>query len=164
MAERILPADFASQIVDLERRLRTLEATSRVPQVSSLTAGPVFGQVIDYEATTSTAYTDLATPGPEVTVTVGQTGRVVVTAGAFTTSPVDNQTVDVGVSVDGGAALQWAIVENLTGGAFSASVAHSELVEDLAPGEHTFRLKYRQSLPGANEGRFGLRFLQVQPY
>lgn len=173
MSRPILADDFVDRIVDLERRIRVLESTARLPQVSTFAAGPVFDQVVEFETTQSTSYTDLATPGPEVTCVVGQTRRVIVVAGAYIVSTVNNQTVDAGLSIDGGPAVFWAAVENLTGGAFAASVSHSELLEhgqtwvgtlELLPGEHTFKLKYRQSLPGANDGHFDLRFLQVQPY
>lgn len=173
MSRAILPEDQSVQIADLERRLRIMESTARVPQVSTFAAGPVFDQVIEFETTTSTSYTDLATPGPEVICVVGETRRVIVTAGAYIVSTVDNQTVSVGLSIDGAEPVFWAAAENLTGGAFGGSFSHSEMLEhgqawvgplDLLPGEHTFRLKYRQSLPGANQGHFDLRFLQVQPY
>jgi hypothetical protein len=173
MAQPVLADTLLSRLDDYERRLIALERTPQIPQITTFAAGPVFDQVIEFESTTSTTYTDLATPGPEVTVVVGQSGRVIVTAGAYIVSTVDNQTVDVALSIDGGTAVFWAAVENLTGGAIGGSFSHSELLEhgqpwvgalDLSPGEHTFRLKYRQSLAGPNQGHFDLRFLQVQPY
>lgn len=176
MGKALLADDFASQLRDLERRIRTLESTARVPQISTFAAGPVFGQVIAFEATQSTSWTDLATPGPEVTVVVGESRRVIVTAGAFVVSTVDNQTVRIGLSIDGSPAAEWAFVSNTTGGGIGASVAHSEMIAhgdpatwggvplDLLAGEHTFTLKYEQSLPGPNDGEFGFRYLQVQPY
>lgn len=170
----LLPDNLTSQIADLERRLRIMESTARVPQVSSFARGPVFAKVTAFETTQSSAWTDLATPGPEVTVVVGESRRVIVSAGAYIVATADNQTVRCGLSIDGGEPLFWAAVENITGGRLGFSAAHSELIQhgqswggaplDLLAGEHTFALKYEQSLPGANDGHFALRYLQVQPY
>jgi hypothetical protein len=113
--------------------------------------------------TTSTAYTDLATAGPSVTVTVGASGRAIVLAGAYAFSSVSNQSAYVGLKIDAAAAFDFALLGNNTGGSMGASVAGGDILDDLSPGPHTFKLQYRQSLAGANVAGFGLRWLVVFP-
>ena len=132
-------------------------------QLATLAFGPNYDQVDPEESTTSTSFTDLATVGPTVTVTIGPLGKAIVLAGAYMTSTVTNQTVVTALSIDGGAPIDMADLGNNSSGSIAASCAGAWLATGLSPGSHQFRLKYLQSLGGAT-GRFAGRWLIVLPY
>ena len=161
MSKPILDDDPLTKLADLEQRVATLERVPRVPQITTTAVGIRTAVVTTFETTTSTSYADLATPGPEVTVTIGPSGRVFLQGGAFAYVSDTNLTADIGLSVDGAAAIPVAALENNFGGSGGTSPAFGRLIENLTPGEHTFRLRYLSS-SGVQVG-FEARWLVALP-
>jgi hypothetical protein len=118
--------------------------------------------VLTSETTTSTTYTDLATPGPEVIATTGTTALVIVhgvvqnsgTGSARMSFTVNGVALSTGV----GDPRSIAIV-NITAGSFLVSGASIET--GLTPGSNTFTAKYRVS---ASTGTFLSRRIIVMPF
>ena len=156
MADIQLPADLSAMLADYDRRIRVLETAPRLEN-SSLPWAYSFVDVL--QTTSSTTYVDLATAGPTVTVTVGQTGRVFVNVGAYVDVPAGAQGT-VGLFIDGFLVRD---VVTLSGASNTISnPATTRIVTNLSAGSHTFTLKYR-SATGATLA-FGARFLTVQPF
>src|SRR5205823_4171398 len=114
--------------------------------LATLAFGQGYAEILTEESTTSTAYVDLATPGPTKTVTVGPSGRAIVMAGAYLTSTVTNQTVVAGLKVDASPTFDLAALGNNTSGSVAGDHSGAVLVEGLSAGPHTFKLQYLQSL------------------
>ncbi|MBM7788846.1 hypothetical protein [Tenggerimyces flavus] len=118
------------------------------------------GIVATNQTTTSTTYTDLATQGPDVTVTTGTQAIVTVT------SIIKNDTVGqnsyASYNVSGATTIAADdpravfITASSTGGAIRASTMYLET--GLTAGSNTFRMKYRVT---ANTGTFGERMIVV---
>ena len=111
------------------------------------------------QSTTSTAYTDLATVGPTVTITTGTTALVIVSCvhTAFNTNP---STSYMGFAVSGATTIAAADAsakgfQNAGGAATTAAVFR---VTTLNAGSNTFTAKYRLT---AGSGAFEGRLLQV---
>ena len=119
------------------------------------------------ESTTSTTYTDLATVGPEITVQVGSSGRVQVTASAFIQVPVQTSQAGgfVGISIDGAApSRDFVNLFNsigVAGGYLAGSYSATTILTGLSQGSHTLKLQFRcyASATGAN---FAERFIVAQ--
>lgn len=136
----------------------------------------VFGiraaDVLSTETTTSTSFVDLATSGPEVTVTVGQSGRAIILAGADSSADAGDSAI-IGVQVDGGTTFAWTRVTNgstTAGQYFGASVARAHVFgvagsfASLTPGSHTFKVKYRRALGTAGAASFTARWIVALPF
>lgn len=121
-----------------------------------------YGQISVEEETTSTCFTDLSTPGPTQEVDVGASGCVLVQGGAYLTSTETNQTVVVGLKIDDSDVIDLVALGNNTGGSIAGDHSSATMIENLAPGTHTFTLQYLQSLENST-GRFGSRWLLVSP-
>lgn len=106
--------------------------------------------VVTVETTSSTTFTDLATAGPSVTVTVGASGAVLLAFGANMEQSSTNR-AEMGYSVDGGAVdnNDTASVEGSAGE--SVMSMRTTLVTGLSEGDHTFTCKYRTSGAGTGE-------------
>ena len=163
------PDDLGTVIADLRRRVEILERTPRLPTVSTVgDLGLSWAEVEPEESTTSTTSVDLTTVGPALTVTVGQTGRVLIQGGAYTTSTVNNQTVmiEVWVKYEGSPSYQFAVelasLSNGTTGSLGVNISGSVLM-NLGDGTHQLKLMYRQTLGGAT-ARFAARWLMAQPF
>lgn len=132
-----------------------VSGTNEISERVSATAS-----VLTSETTTSTSYTDLTTPGPEVTVTTGPYAFVIVhgsmensgagssrmayeISGATTTAPADNR----GIGVFGGAGV-------------NVTVSGVALHTTLTPGSNTFTAKYKVT---SGTGTFISRRLMVLP-
>lgn len=150
-----LPEDLATYVRGLETRVRALETAPRL-QNASFPWYPGF--VSAQESTTSTAYVDLATPGPSVDVNIVDPGRVIVTVSAFCNTQATYQ-ADIGLYVDGSFYSQLLLVGSSVdlGANFSSSRIHFP----FSAGLHTFALKYRTS---GGTSSFAARSLIVQPY
>lgn len=145
----------------------TVNATARTT--------PVTAQIDTQEATTSATYTDLATPGPAVTVTVGASGRVLVLFNARcgwsdnTVDAVDGAYVTVAASgANTIAPLQFGISDyrqftGTTGNVGVFSGAAMKLFTGLTSGPTTFTLKYRSASAGKSVD-FGFRIIAAFPY
>lgn len=120
------------------------------------------GTVATTQSTTSTSYTDLATAGPSVTVTIGQSGLalVIVTAFAFngTASQVNYMSYQVSGATSRSPSDAKAMIlhSETVNGQGRQSAMHLET--GLAPGSTTFTAKYRVN--GGN-GSFANRTLIV---
>lgn len=138
--------------------------------------GPQKNQVNNAEATTSLSYTDLGTFGPEVTVEVGQTGRVMVilTAriGWTVTGAIGGGKMGVELSGANTRAAgtsdgaQLSKYQDVAGAAAQAAFDRSSSIyfyDDLTPGSTTFTCKYA-SLVSAKNADFEDRVIAVFPY
>ena len=119
------------------------------------------------ESTTSTTYTDLTTVGPEVTIQVGSSGRVQVTASAFIQVPVQTSQAGgfVGISVDGAAPsgdLAYCFNSiGVAGGYLAGSYSATTILTGLSQGSHTLKLQYR-AYASATGADFAERFIVAQ--
>jgi hypothetical protein len=102
--------------------------------------------VLAQQATTSTTYTDLATPGPAVTVVVPASGKalVSVTAGIQTTQGAALGYMSFAITGGTTRAANDATALNLLGNDFQKASAIF-VVSGLTPGSTTFTAKYRTS-------------------
>lgn len=128
------------------------------------------------EATTSTAYTNLVTAGPEVTVTIGPTGRCMVTLDAWIQYSIgfSGNTVGGGMMafrVDDGTTLAeddstalYSRLNAATAGNLTVEEGRSRtvIVEGLPPGSRKFTARYRM-VTGAASVAFSDRNLIVVP-
>lgn len=122
------------------------------------TANSSVTTVVTSQTTASTSYTDLSTVGPTVTVTVGSSGKVLVTMNCeLFTSGVNNAYASILIS---GATTQAATddqaIQNGTGA--DCAGGQSFLLSGLSTGSTTFKMQYRVS---AGTGTFARRRVSV---
>ena len=114
------------------------------------------------ETTTSTSFTDLATIGPDVTVTTGSLALVIFGAEQSNSGTGSTRT---SVDVSGASTIAAADIRSLTlsGGTAGETIqaSHAVFYDDLTPGSNTFTMKYRVS---SGTGTFSRRRLIVLPY
>jgi len=136
---------------------------------------PVYEDGVEtVEGTSSTTYTDLSTPGPGVTATVGASGVVDISVNCYVGIPGGSGSVQslgaVGITIDGapisGVLNECIYFANTVTGPDAVGMASNQsfrgTITGLAPGvTHTFEMKYRMSGPGTVN--FGNRFLLVEP-
>lgn len=113
------------------------------------------------ETTTATSFTDLATVGPQATVTSSQYSL------AFMQSAVQNNTSgltsNVGLDVSGAttAAAAAIYISILTGAANNALTAGAiRMIDFLTAGSNTFTMKYQV---GGGTGTFNRRYMTIMP-
>lgn len=107
---------------------------------------PVLAQVNANQSLSSTSFVDLATPGPTATFTVGPSGKafVLATANVNPNANTGGQSGYLGLSVDGAAAYEIAIVSSsVTENLATPAAAIQQL--SLSPGTHTAKLQYATS-------------------
>ena len=151
-----LPEDLSTYMRTMESRIRALETAPRA-QDTSLPWNYSFIDVL--EITSSTTYTDLGTLGPTITLTVGQSGRVFLTVGAYIDVPAGAQGT-VGLFIDAS-----YVRDVVTLGGVSNTITNpstTRIITGLSEGSHTFALKYRSATGVALT--FGARFLTIQPF
>lgn len=148
----------------------------------SLLNSQIFTQHISTgESTSGTSYTDLATVGPQVTVPVGPTGRILLIAtaqvqwsvaaaasttggglfnvefaGANTRSPVDVNDPLVGIP-----SLQIVTSAGNNSGFGIFSITTQAVFDALNPGNTIVTLKYRKSAAATGDPQFSRRTLTV---
>jgi hypothetical protein len=140
--------------------------------------GPISNGVNTAQSTSSLSYVDLATVGPSVTVTIGQTGRAMLILSArIGWSVADDQAggamgvelTGANVATPGGSGEPGLskYSEVSTGGAVArADFDYSSFVhfyEGLTPGETTFTCKYKSLVSGASAD-FQERKIAILPY
>ncbi len=131
----------------------------------------MLAEVFADEATGSTTYVDLATPGPSVSVTIGASGQARITVNAVVSIPggtggTQQSAGLVGVFMDGALfADEMIYFANTVVGADPVGMAANNSAtftfSDIPPGLHTFSLKYKMAGPGTVN--FSLRMVQVRP-
>ncbi|MFF3867345.1 hypothetical protein [Micromonospora sp. NPDC001898] len=128
--------------------------------------GAVAERAVDSDAlatsqtTGSTGYTDLATPGPSVTVTTGTTA-ILLWSALISNSTVNAKTyVDYAISGATTRAPQDASSLRNTSATASAEIRAGQVMfeTNMTPGSNTFTLKYRTN---GGTGSFGDRRLTV---
>ena len=133
---------------------------------------PVYKEgITTAESTMSTTYTDLATPGPEVTATIGMSGEALVIINSYigVIGVASAQSGGfVGVSIDGNAPvspLDEILYFAVSSGSEAIGIAGNQsamvILTGLSVGQHTFEFKYKAL--GGNNVTFFNRFLQVAP-
>jgi hypothetical protein len=118
-------------------------------------------EVLTQQATTSTNWTDLSTVGPQVTITVRPSGRVLVLYSGqigWAIAAAGSVGGRMGIDVSGANTMaltgtvatdRWLRAQIEAGGATTNTgifgVGGSKMFEGLAPGSTTFKIKYRSS-------------------
>jgi hypothetical protein len=114
------------------------------------------------ETTTSTAYVDLATAGPSVTVTTGTRALI------FHRCRMENSTANVGsfqswaisgATVRSAASRTACTIDGIAAANF-VQIGDVDMLTDLTAGSNTFACKYQV---GAGTGTFSNRFIAVMP-
>jgi hypothetical protein len=138
--------------------LMPLNASAKMP-VDVLGTGALTASVATSQTTTSTAYADLATVGPSVTVTIGANGLALVIVGA---DQLDGTGYCVTSFVASGANTIAASDARALINATNVEIAASKviLLTGLTPGATTFKLQYRVT---AGTGTFLNRDIAVIP-
>lgn len=120
--------------------------------------------VLTSQATSSTTYTDLATPGPEVTVVIGSSGLALVAWMCGQANNTSGSASLMSFAVSGATTLAAADDRALTftSPSNNALVRHGMTVrlQSLNAGSNTFTAKYRAN---ANQATFDARRLLVTP-
>lgn len=114
------------------------------------------------EATTSSSYTNLTTPGPAVTVTTGV--RALVVFGAWITNDTAGSRVFMSYAVSGATTVAAADASAMAHDASSTNRivgASRVIMQGLTAGSNTFTAQYKVS---ANTGTFSQRNLAVVPF
>jgi hypothetical protein len=123
------------------------------------------GSVEAEERTTSTAYVDLATAGPSVSVDIGQTGQALVHLYAALSNSTAGNATHMSYAISGattrGAADNFSIAYTPGGNFRGARLSGTSHVFGLAPGVNTFTAKYRCS---GGEGIWTNRRIMVVPF
>ena len=132
---------------------------------------PVYKEgITTAEVDDSTTYTDLATPGPEVTATIGMSGEALVIISYIGVIGVASAQSGgfVGVSIDGNAPvspLDEILYFAVSSGSQAIGIAGNQsamvILTGLSVGQHTFEFKYKAL--GGNNVTFFNRFFQVAP-
>jgi hypothetical protein len=167
MSEPLFATTILSHIEDLERRLRALESTAQVPQVSTIAGGSQSAEVVALENTASGSYTDLTTPGPAVNVVVGGSGVLIVLYGHEAQSPANTQGfmafelngANTRAAVDSDAV--YLLPVTVGGFVVAGYPARAKRLTGLQPGVTTVTAKYRLGLGAA--AYFGHRWILVLP-
>lgn len=137
-----------------------VDASSPTPR-SAETHRAEGAEVATAETTASTSYTDLATGGPEVTLGVGPSGRVLVVLSCIAGNATAGSRGHMGFAISGAntlAASDGFSIRSPT--ASDVGAGTSVLVTDLNAGTSTFTAKYRAT---ADTASFSNRRLQVIP-
>lgn len=117
---------------------------------------PVNALVATSQTTTATSYTDLATPGPAVTVTIGVTGKVLLAFNAAIANATSALASFMSFAVSGAATI--AAFDSTSIG-FTSPVANGGIrcgtaqMHNLVAGATTFTAKYRMD-PGVGPATF----------
>ena len=115
------------------------------------------------QTTTSTTYTDLATAGPAVTVTIPASGQALVTVTAGLNNSTDGVATIMSFAISGATTRAAADATSLQSQANSVDVfqiSATYFVSGLTAGSNTFTAKYRVA---GTTGRFVNRSIIVVP-
>lgn len=106
---------------------------------------PTTAQVLTSEATASTSFTDLSTPGPTVTKDTGTNALCIVSFQGATSSSTFSLLATVQVSGASTVAAHDDNSASLSGSTTTGGTAAAVLLTGLTPGSNTFTLKYRNT-------------------
>jgi hypothetical protein len=127
---------------------------------------PVGAVVATSQTTTATSYSDLGTVGPAVAVTIGSTGKALVSLHSAIANATASLASYFGFAISGAMTLA---ASDATAIGFTAPVANGGircgtiiLVTGLTAGSTTFTAKYRMD-PGVGPATFVDRRLSVTP-
>lgn len=109
------------------------------------------------QSTTSTSFTDLATPGPAVTITTGTKALVTITARIYHNT--DGYAAAMGCAVSGATTVAADIVQALIHNAQGIRASTVRLHTGLTAGSNTFTAKYEAQDPGT--ANFSARQISV---
>jgi len=140
---------LSNDLVDLDRR-----------------TSPVGAVVATSQTTASSSYTDLATVGPSVAVTIGSTGMALVSLHSAIANAIQSLASYYGFAVSGASSIA---ANDATAIGFTAPVNNggirtgtTVLLTGLSVGSTTFTAKYRMD-PGTGPATFVDRRLSVTP-
>lgn len=119
------------------------------------------------ESTSSTSYTNLITPGPTATVTVGASGKLLITLScAISRTSGSSSSGFASISMSGANVLsandQNSVEYNPSSNNAFGSVSRTMLLEGLSPGSTSIVMKYRSSDAGS-QFQFKNKSLTVVP-
>lgn len=125
---------------------------------------PATNTVATSETTTSASYTDLATSGPAVTVTIGASGTAMVIITAKITAPGSTAITAMSFAVSGASTVSASDAKALLIDRSSENIRSSTVMflTGLTAGSNTFTAKYRSTL--GNTGTFADRDITVIPF
>lgn len=152
-----LPEDLSTYIRGMESRIRALETA---PRAQDTTQPWSFNSIVATFSTSSTSPVDSSPAGPSVTVDVTQTGRVLVSAGAYIGLDTISQTASISLYIDGTLVSSIAALSNAAS-QIAGNVFSSRVFTGLTQGPHTFLLRYQSSGGNVN---FSSRSLIVQMF
>jgi hypothetical protein len=151
-----LPTDLVRDGADAIKDLA--EATATGLDAALFTYNVAENFVAASQSTTSTAYTDLATVGPSVTLTTGTKALIIIRSALFNNATSASL---VGVSITGATTVAAAdpasLFTNLPGG-HQVRMGVSYIFTSLTAGSNTFTLKYRVT---GGTGTFEFRGISV---
>lgn len=131
---------------------------------SKLATGAATATVATNQTETNTSYDDMATAGPEVTVTIGANGLALVIVYASAQNDTTNASTHMGFAISGASTVAAADAFSLRLEAYTANNASNVsacfLVTGLTAGSNTFTAKYRVS---AGTASFADRKISVIP-
>lgn len=158
----------ADQLDDMVENVEALAAgtglNNSVVTASKLATGAQAAYTATDQGIPSAAWSDLATVGPAVTVTIGVNGLALINIVSGHYNSVANNRDYVGFAISGASTQAAADIWSASGWCnvanFGVSVSGTFLVTGLAAGSTTFTLKYRTN---ANQGNFYDRRISVVP-
>jgi hypothetical protein len=116
------------------------------------------GVVLTSQSTASTSYTDLATPGPSVTITTGTRALVMVqTEAVINAVALHAASYEVSGATTVAASDSWAVTDS---DAHNMTRTSCHLHEGLTAGSNTFKMKYRVT---GGTGTWRYRIIMVMP-
>ena len=123
---------------------------------------PQVSEVDTAEGTTSTSYTNLATTGPAVTITVPSSGKIWLSFGSLIANSVSGGSSYMALDISGAntvaaGATKYEVRMSAANNAYQ-TCAKSFLVTGLTPGSTTFTAKYKVS---ANTGTYSFRHISA---
>lgn len=141
-----------STVGGIDDRLTDAEA-----DIAAILSTVTSAAVATTEGTATSSFTDLATPGPSVTVATGTRALVIIASGCYNGGGAAIASFEVSGASTVAASDNWSVQNANVPGIRGASV---KLVTGLTPGNNTFKMKYRGS---GGTGNFFFREIIVIP-
>lgn len=142
-----------NQIADLQARIKNLEQQPKVQAVSAFSASNI--------STSSNTLVALS-GSPSVTATIGASGSCVVSCSSAMWSNTTGNQSTIWLFIDGNLNAAILLYQQPSGNGI-ANCGGFLQPTGLSPGNHTFSLRYNQSLVGSGIAYFQNIFIGVQP-